>query len=112
LNPESKNLKKKSKISKASSLHCCFTSLILILGSCAAPEYQIVNQQVVQVQKGEKVGVDGEMGAIMHGCLASSQSGPSIPLVVTGKDILDNQRSEHEDYFDCVDTKIMKSDQK
>jgi hypothetical protein len=52
------------------------------------------------------------MGAIMHGCLASSQSGPSIPLVVTGKDILNDQRSEHEDYFDCVDTKIMKSDQK
>ena len=85
---------------------------MLILGSCVAPEYQIVNQQVVQVKNGETVGVEGEMGAIMHGCLASSQSGPSIPLVVTGKDILNDQRSEHEDYFDCVDTKIMKSDQK
>jgi hypothetical protein len=83
---------------------------MLILGSCVAPEYKIVNQQVVQVKKGETVGVEGEMGAIMHGCLASSQIGPSIPLVVAGKDILDDQRSEHEDYFDCVDTKIMKSE--
>ena len=83
---------------------------MLILGSCAAPEYQIVNQQDVRVQKGEKIGVEGEMGAIMHSCLASSQSGPSIPLVVTGKEILNDQRSEHEDYFDCVDTKIMKSE--
>jgi hypothetical protein len=79
---------------------------MLILGSCAATEYQIVNQQVVQVKNGETVGVEGEMGAFMHGCLASSQSGPSIPLVVTGKDILNDQRSEHEDYFDCVDRKI------
>ena len=85
---------------------------MLILGSCAAPEYQIVNQQVVQVKKGETVGVEGEMGAIMHGCLASSQSGPSIPSVLTGKDILNDHRPEHEDYFDCVDTKIMKSVQK
>ena len=105
-------MKKKSRILKASTLNYCFTSFILILGSCAAPEYQIVNQQVVQVKKGETVGVEGEMGAIMHGCLASSQNGPSIPLVVTGKDILDDQLSEHEDYFDCVDTKVMKSDQK
>ena len=105
-------MKKKSRISKTNALSPCFALLILILGSCAAPEYQIVNQQVVQVKKGETVGVEGEMGAIMHGCLASSQSGPSIPLVVTGKDILNDQRSEHEDYFDCVDTKIMKSDQK
>ena len=52
------------------------------------------------------------MGAIMHGCLASNQNGPSIPLIVTGKDILNDQLSEHEDYFDCIDTKIMKSDQK
>ena len=43
---------------------------MLILGSCAATEYQIVNQQVVQVKNGETVGVEGEMGAIMHGCLA------------------------------------------
>jgi hypothetical protein len=83
---------------------------MLMLGSCASPEYQIVNQQVVQVKKGETVGVEGEMGAIMHGCLASSQSGPSLPAVVTGKDILDDKRSEHEDYFDCVDTEIMKSE--
>jgi hypothetical protein len=79
---------------------------MLIIGSCAAPEYQIVNQQVVQVEKGETVGVEGEMGAIMHGCLASTQNGPSTPLIVTGKDILDDQLSEHEDYFDCVDRKI------
>ena len=85
---------------------------MLILGSCAATEYQIVNQQVVQVKNGETVGVEGEMGAIMHGCLASTQNGPSTPLIVTGKDILDDQRSEHEDYFDCVDTEIMQSDQK
>ena len=105
-------MKKKSKLSKASTLNCCFTSLMLILGSCAATEYQIVNQQVVQVKNGETVGVEGEMGAIMHGCLASSQSGPTIPLTVNGKDILNDQSLQHEDYFDCVDTKIMKSDQK
>ena len=59
---------------------------------------------------GEIIGVEGEMGAIMHKCLATNQTGPSIPLVVTGKDILPDQRSEHEDYFDCVDEEIMKSE--
>ena len=105
-------MKKKSRISKTNALSPCFALLVLISGSCAAPEYQIVNQQVVQAKKGETVGVEGEMGAIMHGCLASNQNGPSIPLIVTGKDILNDQLSEHEDYFDCVDTKIMESDQK
>ena len=79
---------------------------------CAAPEYKVVNQQVVKVKEGEIIGVEGEMGAIMHKCLATNQTGPSIPLVVTGKDILPDQRSEHEDYFDCVDEEIMKSEQK
>ena len=80
------------------------------LVSCVAPEYRVVNQQVVKVKKGEIIGVEGEMGAIMHKCLATNQTGPTIPLVVTGKDILPDQRSEHEDYFDCVDEEIMKSE--
>ena len=96
--------------SKANILKLCFVALILILKSCASPEYKIFNQQVVEVKNGETVGVEGEIGAIMHGCLALNQSGPSLPLIVTGKDILDDQRSEHEDYFDCVDTEIMKSE--
>lgn len=87
-----------------------FLGLIVITAGCATPVYKVVNQQVIRIDKDEVIGVEGEMGSIMHQCLATNLNGPSTPLVVNGKDILTDKNSEHQDYFDCVDSEILQSE--
>jgi hypothetical protein len=104
-------LRKKFRILKPNFSKLLLGFIVIIQG-CTTPEYKIVNHQVVQIDEVEVIGVEGEMGSIMHQCLATNLTGPNTPLIVNGKDILTDKHSEHQDYFDCVDTEIMKSDQK
>ena len=71
-----------------------FLLIILVLVSCQAREYQILNHQVV--------GVEGEQGRIMGACVGMTNLGPRGPMLPdSAGDRVDDT------YFECTEREMM-----
>ena len=91
-----KDSKKKStkKMTSNNQMHKFFLLTTLVLVSCQAREYQLLNHQVV--------GVEGEQGGIMGACVGITNTGPRGPMLPdSAGDRVDDT------YFECTEREMM-----